>query len=373
MQAMTPYPVFTSTAEAAGWVEKFLRDALTRDPQELHLDNRRTERTFTEDDIHFTELADSCYRRPVLRLLGAPRDYGQDEEMHWAHTGMLYEEWVRAVFRREFPGRLKSNREVPQRPAGTQGYYDLWWADANTVIDVKSRSIHLEAPLEKDKTQVAMYAASLTNHLRYSKRDPNFPPVKALLVYTRREELRVDVYPVEYDVDTMSQHITQAAATLRTWKQLKQAPPVPTAMDPFKAPCSFRTKNGEWYCPFYSQCHTAVAPRVATPAPEAMAALVHHHFILSERRKELERQAKEFEKDEKDLKVQMAPFFQEHGNLLRVEDLPKDVRWVVVGPKETYNVAAALEKDPALKDRLEPYKEQKPGYNYPLYVNRKEA
>lgn len=360
-------PVFENAVQAAAWIEEYLKGVLTRDPDNINLYTRPTASTkFKEGELHVTEVVDPCYLRSIHRLIGTERDHEESESKHWAHTGLLYEAWVRSALREAFPGRIRSNTLVQGLPTGVQGYDDLWWKDTWTVIDVKSRSIGAgeNGPSEKDKLQVAVYAAHRAAHYGH--------PVHAVLVYTYRQDLsKLDAFPVLYNPEVIIAQVRSNAATLQGWVQLQGSalPPVPPTMDAGKFPCSFQTRDGLKTCAFYSRCWPeGPAKRVFTP-PEQVQKLMLEHRSFHQQKQALEAQLKPLEAELKRIKGDLEPVFQAHGPVMKgPAEWRQDLKMLVMPGRVTYDLEFASLKHPELGEMLEPYKKTGEGFTQLRYV-----
>jgi hypothetical protein len=362
-------PQFTDSIQAAKWLEEYLRGVTTRDVGALDLGGTRTapSRGDHGDAFHVTEVVDDCLRRAIFRLRGTERDFSDEQSMHWAHTGHLYESWVRAALRLIAPGRIVSNREVVGIPHSV-GFADLWWKDAWLVIDVKSKAIGSRGkPIDKDMRQVASYAAHMTK--RYGER-----PILAVLVYVYREDLsQIDCFPVPYEYESMLSWYEARAAALAQFKSSNDPVPVMgLTSDTF--PCSFETRDGRKFCAYFSQCWAAVGKTIPAPSAPRFYELEGERERLAEERKALEKKAKELKEVEDQLYNEMKPFFEEHGELiLGLPEWEHNVKNIVVGPQTGYDVKTALAKEPDLAARLEPYKTVSSGYSYPRTVKKSEV
>ena len=361
-----PAPQFESATGAAAWVEAMLKAYLKRDPGDIHLDSRKAPREFDETALHVTELVDPCMRRAFFRLRAVERDYADGEDTHWAHEGELKEQWVRAVFRAEFPGRLRTQVAIPGLPPGTQGYLDLWWKDAALVMDVKSRSVNAPPPGDKERGQVAAYAAHMA--ARYGI------VVHAVIVQIARENLsKLSCFPVEYDRATVIDATTRRAAYMATCVSSGMPPPVPPGMRPDEFPCGFKTRDGWKFCPWFSRCHSGAGKTVPIPSPPKMQDLMARHRAMAMEATRLETEAKTLRDGPiKDVVVEMTPFLDEHGDL--VAGLPEwdvDLKRIAYGGHVSYDTKTAFAKNPGLEAMLDAYRKEGAGFYQYRYVKRK--
>ena len=356
-------PTFTTAADAAAWTEGVLKGALRQAPENIHLDSRSTATPRQEDVIHVTELAQDCKRLAYFRITGVPRDYVDAADAHWAHEGWLKEQWTRAVFRAAWPGRLRYQMPVPMLPAGVAGTLDLFWKDANVLYDVKSRSVNTGPPYEKDRKQVATYAAHM----------PTYP--LAVIIHVPRENLsEVACYPVEYDAAKVRTTTVADAAQLQAAIDLKQVPQIPDGYDALQFPCSFRQRDGETKrCPYFSNCWQAAGVVVPAPSTPMMQDLMRRHRALSEEATRLEKEAEGIRHGpRKDLEQQMAAYFDTFGNFVAgPADMAVDLKRIVYAGRTTYDTGKAFAKDPEIERRLEPFKKVGDEYFQHRYVQRK--
>lgn len=364
-------PKFADAREAADWVQAFLRETLRQDPRCLRLDSRHVDKgPRDKSKIHVTSLVDDCLRKAVFGLMEVPRDYDEEEDAHWGHEGWLKEEWVFAAFRASFPRQLRFQKPMSQREGSDlSGTLDAFWPAVPMVIDAKSRSVNLTAPREKDKRQVAVYAAH--ESLDTGK------PVPGVIVHMPREDLsQVTAFPVFYDRDAVLAAAGLRESYIKDCLTNNEVPPIPDDFAADKFPCSFhvRVPGGveRKYCEYFSQCHTSmgvVVPALSTPQIQD---LMKQHRELAEKATLLDKEAEAIRKGpKKELEEQMAPYLGEVGNFVQGPiEWDKDLKRISFAGRSSYDMDVAFAKDPELESRLAPYKKIGAGYYTFKYVNR---
>lgn len=378
---------FQSSTEAAACIERVLRSALRQRPEDaLRLDSRRAGHAFNPEALHVTEVTGECPRRAVLRLTYPDKtDWSPDESQHWAHTGMLYEEWVRGVLRKSYPRKFTSNLPVPFTPPvkrlGVQGYYDLYSKDLGLVLDVKSRSVALRAsggaPLAKDCRQVAAYASFL------SRRDGR--KVHAALVYTYREDLSlVDVFPVEYDVDQTIYEFYAKAQSMRLAVDTRTPYDIPDGFTGEHFPCQWAQRDGGMkQCEAYPLCWKAkgtIQPRLIPP-PEHVVLMLQEYAHHHEEQQRLEKEASQHDAQKKAIFAHLKPVFEELGarkesaaghsyELAAPDGLAKKVVMYYRKPQMGYDIQGFLKKNPEMIEVMAPWQvESRKGYSYMQLIN----
>lgn len=358
------------TETLAAEVEDMLRGALQEEPAQFHLDSRKPQRERDQSALHVTEVVSDCMRAAYFRLSGETPDAAEEEESrHWAHTGTLYEEWVRAVFRARYPGRVRAQVPMPHLPEGMAGTCDLWWADRHAVLDVKSRSVNAPPPDPDgaEARQVATYAAHLTNG----------EPVHALIVQVPREDLsRLAVYPVRYDRTAVLETVRSRAEYLTQCRSAGTPPPA--LATPQAPPCAIGTRTGVRLCPWWSRCHGEGMGQVLVPPDEAMQTLMARHRDLSAQASALARQEKALREGEppdggqnlKELAVAMAPWFEAHGTVASGTG-DQDLKRIPYPGRESWDLEEAFAKRPSLRAELEPYRSVGTGYFQYRWVKKK--
>lgn len=360
-------PAFATAIEAAAYIESLLRRYVQKDPSAIHIDSRKADTERDGSKIHVTELAADCLRAAYFRLNDTPRDYDDEVDAHWSHIGAIAEEWVRAVFRAEFPGRLRAQMAVPELPEGVGGTLDLWWRDSLVVIDVKSRRIGW-VPGDKERRQVATYAAHLSK--KYGA------TVHAVLVAIPRDDFsKISAYPVEYAQEAVLQSTSERAAYLLGCVDSRTPPPVMPQFAADRFPCSFMTRDGEKRCPYFSQCHADSKGIQPVPSSPQVQEWMREHRALAEQASALEKQAKEIKEGRKaELEALMQPLFEEVGGYVEgPEDTDKDLKRIAFAGRTSYNFEEAFAKHPEVERTLEPFKSVGAGYYQWRYVNKKTA
>ena len=303
---------------------------------------------FDETKVHVTEAVDECLRKGWFRLHDTPRDYDDTQDMHWSHTGFLYEEWIRGLLRKRFPRELRSSGRAPV-PEPLQGFYDLWWPRQSAVIDVKSRSVGAQVSV-KDSIQVSTYAEAMG--------------AEGILVLTRREDLsKTSVHPVEnYGVPLAT--VQARAAEIETGL----LPSKPIHFTPNSAPCAY----GDKPCPFWTQCWGA-RPLAESEVKRLQAAeAVHDDLVYWRDLKAREKATSDTLEAVKSKRQEIEDRLRGTCNDWGVGQL-EDVRRISVAGRTSYDVPTALSYHPELSDALNPFKKVGEPYDYFKQVKVKKS